>query len=100
MRALRRDLEEVGHEFLVLADINAAEARDTPAAMRVNVEDRVPVLHRPFERPPDGLAPHHRADRAIVDDALILASQAVAVWTTQGLAAAMNRFNGPTITSG
>ena len=30
-----------------------------------------------------------------MDDALILASQAVAVWVGQGLAAAMNRFNGP-----
>src|SRR5690349_4206463 len=35
------------------------------------------------------------AERPIIDDALILAGQAVAVWTTQGLAAAMNRFNGP-----
>jgi PTH1 family peptidyl-tRNA hydrolase len=33
-------------------------------------------------------------ERAIVDDALILASQAVAVWLTQGIDAAMNRFNG------
>ncbi len=31
----------------------------------------------------------------MIDDALILASQAVAVWVAQGLAAAMNRFNGP-----
>jgi PTH1 family peptidyl-tRNA hydrolase len=30
----------------------------------------------------------------VIDDALILAAQAVAVWTTQGLASAMNRFNG------
>ena len=30
-----------------------------------------------------------------IDDALILASQAVAVWVAQGTAAAMNRFNGP-----
>ncbi|HKI16746.1 MAG TPA: aminoacyl-tRNA hydrolase [Isosphaeraceae bacterium] len=36
------------------------------------------------------------AERPIIDDALILASQAVAVWVTQGIDAAMNRFNGPT----
>ena len=35
------------------------------------------------------------AERPIVDDALILATQAVAVWVTQGIDAAMNRFNGP-----
>jgi PTH1 family peptidyl-tRNA hydrolase len=33
-------------------------------------------------------------ERAIIDDALILATQAVAVWVTQGIDAAMNRFNG------
>jgi peptidyl-tRNA hydrolase, PTH1 family len=35
------------------------------------------------------------AERPVIDDALILAAQAVAVWTTQGLDAAMSRFNGP-----
>ena len=35
------------------------------------------------------------AERNAIDDALILASQAVAVWVTQGIDAAMNRFNGP-----
>ncbi len=39
------------------------------------------------------------AERPIIDDALILASQAVAVWVTQGIDAAMNRFNGPTTSS-
>ncbi|MGC8640931.1 MAG: aminoacyl-tRNA hydrolase [Isosphaeraceae bacterium] len=34
-------------------------------------------------------------ERALVDDTLILASQAVAVWVTQGIDTAMNRFNGP-----
>jgi PTH1 family peptidyl-tRNA hydrolase len=34
-------------------------------------------------------------ERPAIDDALILASQAVAVWVTQGIDAAMNRFNGP-----
>ena len=35
-------------------------------------------------------------ERAVIDDSLILASQAVAVWVTQGIDPAMNRFNGPT----
>lgn len=34
-------------------------------------------------------------ERPIIDDALILASQAVAVWVTQDIEACMNRFNGP-----
>jgi PTH1 family peptidyl-tRNA hydrolase len=34
------------------------------------------------------------AERTAIDDSLILASQAVAVWVTQGIDAAMNRFNG------
>ena len=34
-------------------------------------------------------------ERNAIEDALILASQAVAVWATQGIDAAMNRFNGP-----
>lgn len=35
------------------------------------------------------------AERAKIDDALILASQAAALWASQGVDAAMNRFNGP-----
>jgi PTH1 family peptidyl-tRNA hydrolase len=35
------------------------------------------------------------SERNAIDDALILASQAVAVWVTQGIDASMNRFNGP-----
>jgi PTH1 family peptidyl-tRNA hydrolase len=34
------------------------------------------------------------AERPIIDEALISATQAVAVWVAQGLEAAMNRFNG------
>ena len=34
------------------------------------------------------------AERNTIDDALILATQAVAVWVTQGMDTAMNRFNG------
>jgi peptidyl-tRNA hydrolase, PTH1 family len=35
------------------------------------------------------------AELPIIEDASILATQAVAVWVTQGIDAAMNRFNGP-----
>jgi peptidyl-tRNA hydrolase, PTH1 family len=35
-------------------------------------------------------------ERALIDDSLILATQAVAVWVTQGIEKAMDRFNGPT----
>lgn len=35
------------------------------------------------------------SERPIIDDALILATQAVAVWVAQGIEPAMNRFNGP-----
>lgn len=35
------------------------------------------------------------AERPVIEDALIAATQAVAVWVTQGPAAAMSRFNAP-----
>ncbi len=35
------------------------------------------------------------AEKATIDESLISASQAVAVWVSQGIDAAMNRFNGP-----
>ncbi|HEU5116414.1 MAG TPA: aminoacyl-tRNA hydrolase [Isosphaeraceae bacterium] len=35
------------------------------------------------------------AEKAAIDESLISASQAVAVWVSQGIDAAMNRFNGP-----
>lgn len=41
------------------------------------------------------LSRFRNSERPAIDDALILASQAVAVWVTQGIDAAMNRFNGP-----
>ncbi len=41
------------------------------------------------------LSRFRNSERATIDDSLILATQAVAVWVTQGIDAAMNRFNGP-----
>ena len=41
------------------------------------------------------LSRFRNSERSTIDDSLILATQAVAVWVTQGIDAAMNRFNGP-----
>ncbi len=63
----------------------------TPIArLRVGIGDRGEVDAADFV-----LSRFRAAERQVMDDALILASQAVAVWAAQGLAAAMNRFNGP-----
>jgi peptidyl-tRNA hydrolase, PTH1 family len=40
------------------------------------------------------LSQFRSVERTAIDDSLILATQAVAVWVTQGIEAAMNRFNG------
>ncbi len=34
------------------------------------------------------------AERKVIDDAVVLASQAVLVWASQGVEACMNRYNG------
>jgi len=78
-----------------LRDITAQLGSDNYARLRVGIGDRGVIDAADFV-----LSRFRSADRPVVDDALILASQAVAVWTTQGPAAAMNRFNGPTPTSG
>lgn len=78
-----------------LRDITAQLGSDDYARLRVGIGDRGAIDAADFV-----LSRFRSADRPVVDDALILASQAVAVWATQGPAAAMNRFNGPTPTSG
>lgn len=72
-----------------LRDIIAAVGSDAFARLRIGIGERGPMDAADF------VLSRFRHERPIVDDALILAVQAVAVWTTQGLAAAMNRFNGP-----
>lgn len=51
----------------------------------IDASDYVLTRFRPTERP-------------IIDDVLIAATQAVAVWVTRGVDAAMNRFNAPGMT--
>jgi len=73
-----------------LRDITAHLGSENYARLRVGIGDRGPVDATDYV-----LGRFRSTERPLIDDALILASQAVAVWVTQGLAAAMNRFNGP-----
>src|SRR3954469_12417086 len=73
-----------------LRDISAQLGSEDYARLRIGVGDRGPIDASDFV-----LSRFRSTERPAIDDALILASQAVAVWATQGLAAAMNRFNGP-----
>jgi PTH1 family peptidyl-tRNA hydrolase len=73
-----------------LRDISAQLGSDQYARLRIGIGDRGPIDAADFV-----LSRFRSAERPAIDDALILASQAVAVWGTQGLPAAMNRFNGP-----
>ena len=73
-----------------LRDIAAQLGTEEFARLRVGIGERGPIDAVDFV-----LSRFRTAERAVIDDAVILATQAVAVWVTQGLAAAMNRFNGP-----
>ncbi|MFO0951149.1 MAG: aminoacyl-tRNA hydrolase [Isosphaeraceae bacterium] len=74
-----------------LRDITSALGADVYARLRVGIGERGEADAADFV-----LSRFRSSERPVMDDALILASQAVAVWVAQGLAAAMNRFNGPT----
>jgi PTH1 family peptidyl-tRNA hydrolase len=73
-----------------LRDISAQLGTDEYARLRVGIGDRGPIDAADFV-----LSRFRPAERPIMDDALIVATQAVAVWVAQGVDAAMNRFNGP-----
>jgi PTH1 family peptidyl-tRNA hydrolase len=73
-----------------LRDITAALGAENYARLRVGIGDRGEADATDFV-----LSRLRSSERVVMDDALIVASQAVAVWVGQGLAAAMNRFNGP-----
>jgi len=74
-----------------LRDISAHLGSESYARLRIGIGERGAVDAADFV-----LSRFRSSERPVIDDTLILASQAVAVWLTQGLPAAMNRFNGPT----
>lgn len=73
-----------------LRDIAAHLGTEDYPRLRIGIGERWAVDAADFV-----LSRFRSAERPVIDDALILASQAVAVWVSQGLDAAMNRFNGP-----
>src|SRR5512135_215682 len=73
-----------------LRDITAHLGTDAFARLRIGIGERGTVDATDFV-----LTRFRSAERPGIEDALILATQAVAVWVSQGLATAMNRFNGP-----
>jgi len=76
-----------------LRDITAQLGTDGFARLRIGIGERGPIDAADFV-----LSRFRPTERPVVSDALIAATQAVAVWTSQGLPAAMNRFNGPAAT--
>lgn len=75
-----------------LRDISAQLGTDDYSRLRVGIGDRGAIDAADFV-----LSRFRSAERSEIDDALIVATQAVAVWIAQGTDAAMNRFNGPLI---
>ena len=73
-----------------LRDISAQLGTDDYARLRLGIGQRGEVDASDFV-----LSRFRSSERPAIEDALILAAQAVAVWVTQGLPAAMTRFNGP-----
>ena len=73
-----------------LRDISAQLGTDDYARLRLGIGQRGEMDAADFV-----LSRFRSSERPSIDDALILAAQAVAVWVTQGLPTAMNRFNGP-----
>jgi peptidyl-tRNA hydrolase, PTH1 family len=73
-----------------LRDISAQLGTEDYARLRVGIGERGSIDATDYV-----LTRFRSAELPTINDSLILATQAVAVWVTQGLAAAMNRFNGP-----
>src|SRR5262249_53211183 len=73
-----------------LRDIAAQLGTEQYARLRIGIGERGPVDASDFV-----LSRLRASEPPIIDDALILAAQAVDVWVSQGLDATMNRFNGP-----
>ncbi len=77
-----------------LRDITSHLGSDQFSRLRIGIGDQEQADAADFV-----LSRFRASERPAIDDALILASQAVAVWVTQGIDAAMNRFNGPATVS-
>ena len=75
-----------------LRDITAHLGTESYARLRIGIGERGPIDASDFV-----LSRFKSAERPVMEDALIDATQAVAVWVAQGLEAAMNRFNGPRV---
>jgi peptidyl-tRNA hydrolase, PTH1 family len=73
-----------------LRDIAAHLGTDQFPRLRIGIGD-----HQELDAADFVLSRFRNTERSTIDDSLILATQAVAVWVTQGIDAAMNRFNGP-----
>jgi PTH1 family peptidyl-tRNA hydrolase len=73
-----------------LRDITSHLGSDQFSRLRIGIGDQEQADAADFV-----LSRFRASERPAIDDALILASQAVAVWVTKGIDAAMNRFNGP-----
>jgi PTH1 family peptidyl-tRNA hydrolase len=71
-----------------LRDISAHLGSQPFARLRIGIGERGEADAADYV-----LSRFRSVERAAIDDALILATQAVAVWVTQGIDAAMNRFN-------
>ncbi len=73
-----------------LRDIIAQLGTQDFPRLRIGIGDRGPIDAADFV-----LSRFRTTERTVIDETLITACQAVAVWVSQGLEVAMNRFNGP-----
>jgi PTH1 family peptidyl-tRNA hydrolase len=73
-----------------LRDITAHLGTEAYARLRIGIGERGPIDASDFV-----LSRFKPAERPVMEEALIDATQAVAVWVAQGIEAAMYRFNGP-----
>ena len=75
-----------------LRDIAAHLGTDQFPRLRIGIGDQGQIDATDFV-----LSRFRNMERTIIDDSLILASQATAVWITQGVDVAMNQFNGKVV---
>ena len=75
-----------------LRDIAAHLGTDQFPRLRIGIGDQGQIDATDFV-----LSRFRNVERTIIDDSLILASQATAVWITQGVDVAMNQFNGKVV---